>query len=65
MAVVVSPNLKEAEDCLGNLCEPVEPSLCFVVRSFLVKSIITWVMGSWEGLTEEVALFKRGSAWAA
>ena len=46
---------------MGIFCEPVEASLCFFDRSFLVKSIRNWVVGSWEGCTEEVALM-TGSA---
>ena len=46
---------------MGIFCEPVEASLCFFDRSFLVKSISNWVVGSWEGCTEEVALM-TGSA---
>ena len=60
-AVVSPPILKEVEACLGIFYEPVDASLCFFDRSFLVKSIRNWVVGSWEGCTEEVALV-RGSA---
>ena len=56
--------MNDAEVCLGIFCEPVEVSLCFFDRSFLVKSMSCWVMGSWEGCMEEVA-FIRGSALPA